>query len=472
MSGLKLYTPANNKNAYKALIAAEIVGVKVEVVGVQMGVDNKTPEFLKKNPNGKVPTLDTPNGSVWESNAIARYVARQADKGLFGDGTTLQMAQVEQWIDFSTGEIDAPLLSWVYPLFGFWPYDKKAQVEQWIDFSTGEIDAPLASWIYPLFGYATYDKQKEDAAKAAVSKALNVLEGYLATRTYLVGDAITLADVITTCNLYHGFSKVFDPEFRKPFPNVTRYFTTCVNQPAFKRVIKEVELCKEPMKLQAQAAPAADAKKEAPKAASPAKPAAKKEAAPAAAAPAAEEDKPAPKPKNPLDALPPSKMILDSWKRLYSNTPGAKFRDIACKGLWEGADIPNSPNQEHFEGYDPAGYTIYFCDYKYPEENTVNYIVMNKVGGFLQRIDYVRKYAFGVMCILKDSNGQFPIRGFWIFRGQGIPPIMLEECYDMELYNWTKVDPSDKAAKARIEDMLCEEAKIDGLEHVECKVFK
>ena len=33
-----------------------------------------------------------------------------------------------------------------------------------------------------------------------------------------------------------------------------------------------------------------------------------------------------------------------------------------------------------------------------------------QVGGFLQRIDYVRKYAFGIMCILKDDKGQFPIR--------------------------------------------------------------
>ena len=33
-----------------------------------------------------------------------------------------------------------------------------------------------------------------------------------------------------------------------------------------------------------------------------------------------------------------------------------------------------------------------------------------QVGGFLQRIDYVRKHAFAVMCILKDSKGQFPIR--------------------------------------------------------------
>ena len=33
-----------------------------------------------------------------------------------------------------------------------------------------------------------------------------------------------------------------------------------------------------------------------------------------------------------------------------------------------------------------------------------------QVGGFLQRLDYVRKYAFGVICILKNDQGQFPIR--------------------------------------------------------------
>lgn len=32
----------------------------------------------------QVPTLETPHGGIWESNAIARYVARLSDKGLFG----------------------------------------------------------------------------------------------------------------------------------------------------------------------------------------------------------------------------------------------------------------------------------------------------------------------------------------------------------------------------------------------------
>lgn len=44
-----------NKNAWKALIAAEYCGVKVELVKeFEMGVSNKTDEFLKMNPMGKV----------------------------------------------------------------------------------------------------------------------------------------------------------------------------------------------------------------------------------------------------------------------------------------------------------------------------------------------------------------------------------------------------------------------------------
>ena len=78
-----------------------------------------------------------------------------------------------------------------------------------------------------------------------------------------------------------------------------------------------------------------------------------------------------------------------------------------------------------------------------------------QVGGFLQRIDYVRKYAFGVMCILKNSEGQFPIRGFWIFRGQDIPQMMKDECYDLELYEWQKLDSKNLDPVSLLLLLLC-----------------
>lgn len=50
-----LHSTNNNKNASKALIAAEYTGVKVELAkNFEMGVSNKTPEFIKMNPIGKV----------------------------------------------------------------------------------------------------------------------------------------------------------------------------------------------------------------------------------------------------------------------------------------------------------------------------------------------------------------------------------------------------------------------------------
>ncbi len=42
-------------------------------------------DLSTESSNVKVPVLETPQGAVWESNAIARYVARLSDNGLFGE---------------------------------------------------------------------------------------------------------------------------------------------------------------------------------------------------------------------------------------------------------------------------------------------------------------------------------------------------------------------------------------------------
>lgn len=50
-----MHAAKTNKNAFKTLITAEYVGVEVKwAEKFEMGVSNKTPEFLKMNPIGKV----------------------------------------------------------------------------------------------------------------------------------------------------------------------------------------------------------------------------------------------------------------------------------------------------------------------------------------------------------------------------------------------------------------------------------
>lgn len=107
-----------------------------------------------------------------------------------------------------------------------------------------------------------------------------------------------------------------------------RYFWTLVNQPNFSKIIGKLEQAESIPPLPSVKKPAQ------PKETAKSKPKdePKKEAEKPKVEEAPEEEAPKPKAKNPLDALPPSKMILDEWKRLYSNTK-TNFREVAVKGI-------------------------------------------------------------------------------------------------------------------------------------------
>ncbi|KAF5197373.1 Elongation factor 1-gamma [Thalictrum thalictroides] len=414
---LVLHAGNTNKNAFKALIAAEYSGVQVKLVeNFEMGVSNKTPEFLKMNPIGKVPVLETPDGPIFESNAIARYVARLKEDNPLCGSSSIENGLVEQWIDFASLEIDANILRWFIPRLGF----------------------------------AVYLAPVEEFSITSLKRALGALNTYLASNTFLVGHSVTLADIIMTCNLSLGFSRIMTKSFTSEFPHVERYFWTMVNQPNFRKVLGDVKQtetippvpsAKKPDQPKEAAKPKAEAKKE-----EPVKPKIEDTA----------EEAPKPKPKNPLDLLPPSKMVLDDWKRLYSNTK-SNFREVAIKGFWD--------------MYDPEGYSLWFCDYKYNDENTVSFVTLNKVGGFLQRMDLARKYAFGKMLII-GKEAPFKVKGLWLFRGPEIPQFVMEECYDMELYEWTKVDISDEAHKERVNQMIEDQEPFEGEALLDAKCFK
>lgn len=410
---LVMHATSNNKNAWKGLIAAEYSGVQVQLVqNFQMGVSNKTPEFLKMNPLGKVPVLETPDGPVFESNAIARYVTRsKPDNPLYGS-SLIEYALIEQWMDFAATEVD-PNIAW---------------------------------WFYPRLGYRPFIQQAEEVAIANLKRAFEALNTHLASNTYLVGDSITLADIVMTCNLYTGFIGVLTKNFTAQYPHIERYFWTMVNQPNVRKIIGEVKQTESipPVPSKKPTSKPKEAKKEAPKP--------KAEAPPAPV----EEEAPKPKPKNPLDLLPPSKMVLDDWKRLYSNTK-TNFREVAIKGFWD--------------MYDPEGYSLWFCDYKYNDENTVSFVTLNKVGGFLQRMDLARKYAFGKMLVI-GSEPPYKVKGLWLFRGPEIPKFVMEECYDMELYEWTKVDINDEAQKERVNAMIEDQEPFEGEALLDAKCFK
>ena len=173
----------------------------------------------------------------------------------------------------------------------------------------------------------------EEAAIAGLKRALDALNTHLASNTYLVGHSVTLADIIMICNLVLGFNRVLTKSFTSEFPHVERYFWTMVNQPNFRKIVGEVKQTESVPPVQSAKKPLQPKEPAKPKSKDELKKEVKKESAPSRAEEAVEEEEaPKPKAKNPLDLLPPSKMILDEWKRLYSNTK-TNFREVAIKGI-------------------------------------------------------------------------------------------------------------------------------------------
>lgn len=399
---LRLLTYPGNYRAYKVLIAAQYAGVKIETPDFKIGTDNKSAAFLEKNPNGKVPVLETPEGAIYESSAILRYIARlRADSGLMGS-TAFAQSQVDQWIDWS----------------GF------------------ELEVARGAWIYPILGIAPFDAAVNAKARELVNKFLGILNTHFLKNTYLVGNSVTAADIVVFTAVLDLVKLVLTKAVLAKYPNFYRWFETIAHQPQVEAVVGKVEVAK--TEAAPAGAPAPAEKKEAGK--KEAKKEVKKEA-PKKVEPKAEEAAPAPVEKkvNPLDTLPPSPMVLDAVKKsFFLNKPyNPKFFS------------------EFWPQFDAAGYSIWTCDYKYNADFTKLFLAGNLMGGYLQRCELCRKYAMGTL-LLSGADEERPpwdLRGCWIFRGQDVIAEM-RNVDDSELYTWTKLDTSKPEARKLVEELF------------------
>lgn len=114
----------------------------------------------------QVPVLETPQGCLFESNAIARYVARLGGANLLGGSA------------FAAGQVD-----------------------QWVDFCNNELEPARGIWLYPIMGYLAYNEKAYTEAKKEMTRVLTALNDHLLNNTFLVGNAVTLADIVIVSSL-------------------------------------------------------------------------------------------------------------------------------------------------------------------------------------------------------------------------------------------------------------------------------
>lgn len=384
------------------MIAAKYAGVEVDLAkDFKFGSSNKTPAFLAKFPFGKVPTMQTAEGAaLYESNALAYYVAAANKPALVGAG------------DAMTG----------------------ALVQQFMGVADNEVVRTLSAWVYPLLGYTNYDASAVKTAIKEAHKVFAVLDKILMPRTFLVGERITLADIVMFCSVMPAFKLVLDATERSKYVNLTRWFVTLSAQPEFVSVIGEFELCAEAMIEPVKAEPVAEA----------------------VAAPAQTEEEPvvaAPKPKNPLDLLPPTTFNLEDWKRFYSNNDTVP---TAVDYFWK--------------NFDRQGYSIWWINYRYNDELAKIFMTCNLVTGLFARMDHMRKYTFGSFLIFGEDDKN-EISGAIIFRGQEIPPEILA-VGDYASYEWTRMNLDDEKEVKLFNDYLAWEGDFGGKVVNQGKAFK
>ena len=120
---IELYT-SPTPNGYKTSVALEELEIPYNVHFINlMSGDQKKPEFLKLNPNGRIPVIvdtDNDNLAIMESGAQLIYLAEKAGKLLPTE--TLARSKVIQWLMFQMGGI-GPMMGQANVFFRYWPGD-------------------------------------------------------------------------------------------------------------------------------------------------------------------------------------------------------------------------------------------------------------------------------------------------------------------------------------------------------------
>ncbi|KRX65503.1 Elongation factor 1-gamma, partial [Trichinella sp. T9] len=354
-----------------------------------------------------------------------------------------------------------------------------SEVLQWINMADSKILAPILSWVIPCLSAESYNNVYVNEAKAESLDAMGWLNEQLLSKTFLVGERISVVDIILACNVLPAYQHVvsnslfkekrmivFDERVRKLYANVTRWFLTIINQPFFKKAIGDVPLCDKPAVFDSKKyeefvkksltveriAPRdnKDGAKVQSKAKAKQAEAPKKEVEVDVEEKVAESDK-----KDPFAAFPKGKFDMDGFKRVYSN------EDTETKAI-----------PYFWSHFDPDNYSIWFCEYKYPKELEKVFMSCNLITGMFQRLDKLRKNAFASVCLFGEDNNS-TISGIWIWRGHQLAFELSEDWQiDYESYSWSKLDPKDEKTKSLVNEYLKWEGKFDGKKFNQGKIFK
>lgn len=203
---LKIYgiekAPPLVSSAGRCFLLLEELGIEYEVVGLKFSEkEHKSEEYLKINPNGKIPTMIDDDGFVlWESMAINKYLARKYKPEILGKDNK-EISLVEQWMTWGLTEYQTPLL--------------------------GAL----------RHGMMLPPEKRDPSVFETETKKLHqlhtILEKELENKEFLVGNSLTLSDL----HVVLGITGIFLVNLNlSEFPNLSKWVKNITNRPAFQKL--------------------------------------------------------------------------------------------------------------------------------------------------------------------------------------------------------------------------------------------
>lgn len=201
MAKLKIYGTPTSRTS-RVLWAALELGIEFDFIWADHRAgDTQKPDYLKLNPNSRVPTIDDDGFVLWESLAITTYLVKKHG-GPLAPKDAREEALIQQWTNFGINYFDivaAPLL-----------WDSRMP--------ESERDPGL------------HARMRDELAPF-----LKTLDDHLAGRDYFVGERFTVADINLVGALVPIPASGFDISM---YPDLGRWLKACMSRPHFAAVQK------------------------------------------------------------------------------------------------------------------------------------------------------------------------------------------------------------------------------------------
>jgi glutathione S-transferase len=196
MPNIKLYgRPAGT--SFRAHWMLHEVGQEYETVPVNISEgENRTEEYLKKNPMGQVPVLEIDGFCLPESVAINHYLGLKFKPELLG--TSLE---------------------------------EQGEVMRWSAWALVALTPPFGDLASVRWTKQELPPEKKAAHLEKLGKYLPVFEMQLEGKEYIMGSAFTVADINVRSTFKYGESVDFDFSL---YPNIVRYLSATAERPAYK----------------------------------------------------------------------------------------------------------------------------------------------------------------------------------------------------------------------------------------------